>query len=227
MLSALINDHPEYYWAKNISINTYGYNFFDQSGDFEYSRLTETKVSVTGSTPHKAKHIKSFKKAVRKAVKKIDRAAERRPSRTKRIKAINKWICANTKYDRKHGLDKSSKYEYLHNAYGVFIKKKAVCDGYASAFKVLCDHYKIPCMINRGYAYDYSLNMELHAWNIVKVKNKWYVVDSTWSDSDSSDKWVLCGKKTISNNHFDSREKLDILGKGVFRLPKVSKKDYK
>lgn len=52
----------------------------------------------------------------------------------------------------------------------------AVCDGYASAFKILCLIEGINCTECFGLAGGGG-----HAWNKVYVDNKWYCVDVTWA----------------------------------------------
>lgn len=224
--SALMNDHPEYYWAKTINITYLGYDYYNGSY-FNYSEIKNNTITMSCNTAHTKKAVKRFNKAVKKAIKQINKYAGKNPGRAKIVKSINKWICENTKYDKKHGNSNAKKYEYLHNAYGVFVKKKAVCDGYAAAFKVLCDYYNIPCMKNMGYAYDDNGNKGTHAWNLVRVKKRWYIVDSTWNDTNNSTKWLLCGSKTIKSTHINDRKRLDIAAKGNFKLPKISKKSYK
>lgn len=56
---------------------------------------------------------------------------------------------------------------------GVFRNKKAVCDGIAKAFSLLCNIEGIPCIEVVGTG---------HAWNRVKVNNLWYVVDATFGN---------------------------------------------
>lgn len=64
----------------------------------------------------------------------------------------------------------------------------AVSDDYANVFKELCDQLKFPCEIVHGYACgvgNNSLNESNvqetnHAWNMVKVKGTWYLVDCAW-----------------------------------------------
>lgn len=71
----------------------------------------------------------------------------------------------------------------------VLVSKKAVCAGYAAAFKKLCDLLKIPCEIVQGYVRgltpisDDEVLKPNHAWNIVKIKGFWYNVDCTWGSS--------------------------------------------
>lgn len=224
--SAVINDHPELYWARTVTINTSGRDTYNNEV-FVKSELEGATVQINGTTPHSGKDIKKFNKAVKKAIKKINKYTGKNPSRATRIRAINKWLCKNTKYNMKHGDSTDEKYQYLHNAYGVFVKKQAVCDGYAKALKLLCDYYKIPCMINLGHAYNNSGQLQKHVWNLVRVKKKWYVVDATWNDTNHRNKWTLCGTKQIKKTHFNERERLDVLGSGYFKLPKISKKSYK
>ena len=58
-----------------------------------------------------------------------------------------------------------------------------VCEGYAQAFQYLCElssfSDSVSCYMVAGYA------GEPHAWNIVRINGKSYVVDVTWMDDDS------------------------------------------
>lgn len=56
---------------------------------------------------------------------------------------------------------------------GVFNNKKAVCDGIAKAFSLLCNIEGIPAVEVVGTG---------HAWNRVKIDNRWYVVDATFGN---------------------------------------------
>ena len=57
------------------------------------------------------------------------------------------------------------------HAYGALMKGKSVCQGYAYAFKLLCDQAQIPCWIVTGYYGD-----EPHAWNYVWLDGAYYLV---------------------------------------------------
>lgn len=62
-----------------------------------------------------------------------------------------------------------------HKIIGVFCNKKAVCEGYAKAYIYLLDKLGIE-------SYMCSSNALNHAWNIVKINNKYYHTDVTWDD---------------------------------------------
>lgn len=86
-----------------------------------------------------------------------------------------------------------------------------VCEGYARAFKVLCDAAGIPCVITDGLAKTYADREEvMHMWNSVQADGKWYAADITWNDPATvgitsaesgyeSEKWLLVGSDTVVN----------------------------
>lgn len=91
-------------------------------------------------------------------------------------KVIHDYVVNTTRYDIE-GVDSNNIPIESHTAYGVFVNKLAVCDGYASAMKKLLDAVGIETMIVVGTGGNIP-----HAWNLVKIDNKWYHVDATWDD---------------------------------------------
>ena len=61
----------------------------------------------------------------------------------------------------------------------------AVCEGYAKAFKVLCDQLGVPAVCVSGLS-DKSLTGSGHMWNLAQIGGVWYLVDVTWDDSNDS-----------------------------------------
>lgn len=92
-----------------------------------------------------------------------------------------------------------------HNICGPLIDKCSVCEGYAYAFKLLCDEMKIPCMVVHGTAQNSNGKRENHSWNIVKVNNNNFHVDVTWnSDSmktNGSSLYYNVSESFIRRNH--------------------------
>lgn len=89
-----------------------------------------------------------------------------------KIYAAHAWLIQNVKYD-KTLYKKGSVPAISHMAEGAFNKGRAVCDGYSGAFIIIMEHYGIKCKMVTGAA---------HAWNMVKIKNKWYHIDCTYDD---------------------------------------------
>ncbi len=68
--------------------------------------------------------------------------------------------------------------DYVNNAYGVFVDKKAQCEGYAFAMSYLCDAAGIKNYVVTGTDKDGNS----HAWNKIFVDGEWYNADCTWDD---------------------------------------------
>ncbi len=79
---------------------------------------------------------------------------------------VNDYLTQNCRYDQ--SLTK-------YSAYDVFVEKTAVCQGYALAFLELMNQAGVACELVTSD----ELN---HAWNLVKIGNAWYHVDTTWND---------------------------------------------
>lgn len=71
-----------------------------------------------------------------------------------------------------------------HSIVGAFLHNKAVCEGIAKAFKLLCNEFGIKCIVVLGKADkegDFSGD-KYHAWNLVKIGDESYHVDVTWDN---------------------------------------------
>ena len=112
-----------------------------------------------------------------------------------KVLAIYDWIVTNVIYDTNlYTMDKNATPSPInYNGYfidGVFLDHKAVCDGKAKAFSMLCGMEGIRSVRITGDA-SQPANPDAksgHAWNKVLIDidgdsvREWYVVDSTWGD---------------------------------------------
>ncbi len=96
-------------------------------------------------------------------------------SEIRREKEIFSWLVRNVTYD----------YDAFNNplgpsqtdawsAYGALVQKKAVCQGIACAFKLLCDQVELASIVVIGDANG------RHAWNIVRIERRFFHIDCTW-----------------------------------------------
>lgn len=88
--------------------------------------------------------------------------------------ALHDYLVTNVKYEY---TDKT--YHKAHSSVGALLHGRAVCEGYAMAFKLLCDAIGISCIVVHGTATNFE-GTENHAWNIVKLDGKCYHIDVTW-----------------------------------------------
>ena len=94
-------------------------------------------------------------------------------SEQEKVYKIYNWIVNNVSYDYA-GLEAGTS-KTMYTAYGALVDKKAVCQGFAALFYRMCLDNGIDCRIVTGTSKD-----ENHAWNIVKVGDKYYYADPTW-----------------------------------------------
>ena len=104
--------------------------------------------------------------------------------------AIHDYLVSNTKY-----------YEYTnikdiphekHNIYSTLVQKEAVCDGFSKAFHVILGKLGVDVITVTG-----RTERESHAWNKVKLEDKWYNVDVT------SDSVTVSDKKLVTHVYFN------------------------
>lgn len=98
---------------------------------------------------------------------------------------VHDYLCDTIVYSNELGTHKP------HDIEGAILEKKAVCEGYALAYKYYMNRLNIPCNVVEGTVPEGS-----HAWNQIKIGGKWYMVDTTWDDPRNKDKaqhdYFLC-----------------------------------
>lgn len=87
------------------------------------------------------------------------------------VVAAHDYLVLNTAYDMEAIINGYSDPAYY--AQGTILNGKAVCAGYASAFRLLMELACVPCKM--------AMNDD-HDWNLVQIDGKWYHVDVTWDD---------------------------------------------
>ncbi|MGN1319010.1 MAG: transglutaminase domain-containing protein [Lachnospirales bacterium] len=98
---------------------------------------------------------------------------------------INNWLLDNNSYG-----NTSSKFATIAPSallYGTDedTDKHPVCEGYAEAFKIICDRAGIDCVCGEAFGDSDGDGVldDGHKWNLVKLDGKWYYYDGTWNDS--------------------------------------------
>ena len=115
-----------------------------------------------------------------------------------KAKKIYDYISINVSYDYEHLSDSS--YMLSHTAYAALIQETAVCQGYASLFYRMAHEAGLSVRIVTGL-----VDGEAHAWNIVKIGDLYYYVDTTHaSSSGNRDDYFLKGSISFADRQLDS-----------------------
>ena len=106
-------------------------------------------------------------------------------SESKTVETFFYWIHQNIKYD--YELSKKPEISIKDISVKRTLEtKKAICDGYSYLFLELCKAAKIECVRIEGIAQSNDEREgQPHAWNAVKINEKWLLVDTTWGSGGS------------------------------------------
>ncbi|EAS19457.1 conserved hypothetical protein [Flavobacteria bacterium BBFL7] len=146
-----------------------------------------------------------------------------------KVRAIFVWITDNISYDFElYESEKLQKEFYVseNNVIDMTLeRKKAICSGYSILFKKLCDDIKIECKIINGYSKQWldsfvSKKVSDHAWNVVKIDEKWFLVDATWASKNEYSKerdefWFMTKPEHFVYSHFPENENWTLLKNGM------------
>lgn len=116
-----------------------------------------------------------------------------------KVCTVYEYIAEHMTYDYDHL--SNTNYYLQYTAYAALVNGTSVCQGYANLLYRMLNDCGVPCRIITGIAGGGN-----HAWNLVKVGDKWYNVDLTWDDAyEDEDRemrpYFLRGSETFANNH--------------------------
>lgn len=220
---AFDRDHPEVFWLNTECVCAMGI-------DYEYSttgsvRQVNYKLKIyfyLQSEDHDAR-IEGYRSSaqITAAIQKRDQDVQRiladcpvdEPVQAQ-IRYLNQTLIQSNAYNSAvSGTDTSGAdpvaWKCISALSGSTGAQGPVCEGYARAFKVLCDALEIPCVLTSGYARSTVADTpQQHMWNDVSIDGQWYAVDVTWNDPSvkskpdaavsgyEQDDWLLLGSQT-------------------------------
>ena len=184
-VTALNEDKPMFFWSSGFSISPSGK--VEQSGIRYVCTITALTINMSIDTTHFS-DFNDVKNKVSAVEQKVATIPVYGISRHEKLKSIHDYLANNIVYD--DTLAESN----IFDVYGALINGVCVCEGYAEAFKLLCDREGIPCITAVGTG-----NGVAHKWNMVQMENgEWYTLDATWDDQTSNTyySYFLIGSNT-------------------------------
>ena len=162
------------------------------SGKIKAKKSGKATITATANSKKYTYKVVIYKKTITNRVKQVTKSCIKSGmSKYNKVKAVHNWLIRNVKYDY-YRLQTQSIPQVSHTAKGALLKKIAVCDGYAHAYKMIMDKLKIPCKFVVG-----SSDGIGHAWNMVKLSGKWYHVDVTFDDP------IINGSNTNTTTYYN------------------------
>jgi len=196
----VIKDYPEYFWVRpSLEIITYKKGYAITRYDLEFSFIDGADVEK----------IKAKQKLIDNKIEIILGELNSCTSDYEKAKGVYDYLITHTVYNE---------YENDQSMYTVLIEGNGVCAGYAKSFQYLMNRMGVQATFVTGDLRDQmgsTINLGSlpifvttgHAWNKVKIENKWYHVDVTAGDALStpnsiSYEFFLLSYEEINKTHY-------------------------
>lgn len=129
----------------------------------------------------------------------------------KREKHLHNYLASKVQYE--YNSRNSTDYSII----GPLLHGHAICEGYAKAYKYLCEQSQLNCLVVVGKALNFKTGkMENHAWNILYIGNDSYAhVDVTWDSGKSHGTNLMysyfnLSDELIGNDHYWDRTSVPV-----------------
>lgn len=166
IIEAITNDNPQLYYfdQRKIEVISNGSDFFVML--YYFFAYKECEILN-----------KQIESAVNSIISNLNLSSVQ--DEYEKEKLIHDALSTQVEYDFE-SIDSIDVYRfaYAHSIVGVFITKKAVCDGIAKAVKLLLNTVNMNCIVVTGRSLLEKSNA--HTWNIVRINGQAYHLDVTW-----------------------------------------------
>ena len=168
VMEAIRNDHSELFYLEAL-------------GRYTWRETAGGTVTMEFAPDYRfsAAETRTLERKIRAEADRVIRAAGRRSPRDTAL-FFHDWLVRECEYSTRE-----SGQSFTHRLDGPFLYRRCVCEGFAKAFKYLCDSVGIPCMEVTGAANGGGKNGP-HSWNIVRIGSRYYCVDVTFDNHDTS-----------------------------------------
>ncbi len=205
--SAFDRDCPEVFWLTGETAICYILR--QQESSYTYYVFFPVRYRYKGTTFDLRDAEYSSEKSIRQGIavreQSIRTILDTVPegSRSAQVKALNTWLVKHNEYNTAvvsgawygRGLNHAP-WKCLSALSGRTGRNGPVCEGYARAFKILCNRLNIPCVLVDGKASYLGGAREVHMWNYVQMEDEhWYAVDLTWNDPSEGAPGAVSGRE--------------------------------
>ena len=205
IFKAYINDHPFYYFiSSRFSYGSFLTIYVDEDYKMLNVRRNNEKIILN--------QLNTYKELTHSITDTFEAAT-----------AVHDLICQDMYYAYDNNGTPETGNDF-HNILGLFVHGRGVCESYAESFNLIMNMLGFETLEVTGTG-----NGGPHAWNMIKINNKYYLIDVTWDDEDTfgfevmKDFFIKTENEPLSNgNTFGSMHIKDT----DFNYPVVSTTPY-
>lgn len=149
-------------------------------------------------------------------------------NKVQRVKALHDWVASHIRYDVPllRAVERGERPDFSsQQAENVFRDRIGVCAGYANLMKALGDAADIDIEVVTGHTRQ-SVGGVGHAWNSVKIDERWYLIDATWNAghvegesfiAEYTTDYFLTPAGAFGRNHFPENPDWQLLAEPISR----------
>lgn len=194
VVSAIKNDHPEFFYLGDL-----GYTHYTMGGQVQRTTLN---VKYTDMEPI----IESQRRMIDSEVTAIINSIPTGADEYGKVKHVYESIVRMTEYDLNSPDNQTIT--------SVLLYKRSVCAGYARTMQYILNKIGIPTTLIEGVSLKTG---EQHAWNLCKLSDGYYYVDVTWGDASYGS-----NADTEMNVNSINYDYLLVTSEELFRTHKIS-----
>lgn len=195
LVEAVCNDNPHLFHLEPTHF------FFERAG---------SRVKIWTDSVYTPAEYRAVYKSLRQKTAQILAQAEKQPDTIGKIRYLHDYLAGNVVYQNNTSTPLG--HREVHTIVGALLNGACVCDGYARAFRLLCDLLGISCIVIVGEG-PLDDRPGPHAWNLVKFDGGIYHTDITWDSNLSpagaliKDFEFLLGDEAAARRHRWDRHK--------------------
>lgn len=165
------NDHTEIFYL----------NKADVEGTSSLINIAKTyDYTLKFSYKYSAGQIDNMNRTMGESARQILSQVKAKSTDYSKLLTLHDAFIKSTQYDI-NAVQNPDGYAPSFTAYGALVKHRAVCDGYAHAFKLLLSSAGLKSLYVSGQAASNGSSGS-HAWNMVDLNGIWYYTDTTFDD---------------------------------------------
>ena len=165
-------EHQELFWCSGTKVNA----SYSMSGGSYTLQLTVGSNLRDNWAPG-GRSIDSDEITIRTAVQRIAQDARKQGGLYQQLQYAHDWLTQHNVYNERAAAQQGGNELPWSPLSALTDVDQPVCEGYARAFKLICDELGVPCILVDGLA-----DGGPHMWNYVFLGGNWYGVDVTWDD---------------------------------------------